>query len=211
MGVTWDVLICTIPHRHATLLELLEDLDQQWQPGLGALLYRDNLESSYGAKTQALLEASRAQYVSCIDDDDLLAPDGVARVMAALESQPDYVGFTVHWTTDGVPELPVEHSLTYGGWANRADKLVRDITQFNPVRREAALTGTWEGGNGAERRWSDGVRASGLCREQAWVPGGPVYYYRSSSTDTFKTERRPLPPDTVPPLPSYPWLTVIGS
>jgi hypothetical protein len=208
--VTWDALICSIPHRHATLLELLADLDRQWQPGFGALLYRDNLESTYGAKTQALLDASRAQYVSCIDDDDLLAPDGVARVMAALQAQPDYVGFMVRWTTDGVLEAPVEHSLVHSGWTNRDDMLTRDITQFNPIRREIALLGAWEGGNGAEREWSNKVRASGRCREQAWVPGDPVYWYRSSAADTFKTERFPLPAEKVPPVPSYPWLTVIA-
>jgi hypothetical protein len=210
-GVTWDVLICSIPHRHVTLLELLADLNRQWQPGFGALIYRDNLEDSYGAKTQTLLNRSRTQYVSCIDDDDLLAPDGVARIMAALQAQPDYVGFMVRWTTDGVPEVPVEHSLAHSNWTNRPDILLRDITQFNPIRRELALLGTWEGGNEAERRWSSGVRASGKCVSQAWLPDPPVYYYRSSSKDTFKMERFPMPQDQIPLLPSYPWLTVVGS
>jgi hypothetical protein len=195
-GVTWDVLICSIPHRHVTLLELLADLNRQWQPGFGALIYRDNLEDSYGAKTQTLLNRSRTQYVSCIDDDDLLAPDGVARIMAALQAQPDYVGFMVRWTTDGVPEVPVEHSLAHSNWTNRPDILLRDITQFNPIRRELALLGTWEGGK---------------CVSQAWLPDPPVYYYRSSSKDTFKMERFPMPQDQIPLLPSYPWLTVVGS
>jgi glycosyltransferase involved in cell wall biosynthesis len=202
---TWDVLICTIPHRHKTLLELLSDLDRQWQSGFGALLFYDNLENAYGDKTRVLVEASRADYVSCIDDDDLLAPDGVARVMAALESKPDYVGFPVRWTQDGSPRIPVEHSLRHGGWSDSPEMLKRDITQFNPIRRELALLGEWEGHYEAERRWGDRVRETGLCVTEAWLPD-PVYYYRESTNDTFVTGRQSLPLEQVPPLPSYPWL-----
>lgn len=206
--ITWDALICTIPHRHEKLLELLADLDRQWQPGFGVLLYRDNLENHYGDKTGILVSTSQAQYVSCIDDDDLLAPDGVSRVMTALESQPDYVGFPVCWTQDGVVQIPVEHSLRYNGWTDSPEMLRRDIAQFNPIRRELALLGGWEGGYEAERRWSDRVRESGLCVTEEWLPE-PVYLYRESSGDTFTTCRQSLPPEQIPPLPVYPWLRQI--
>lgn len=208
-GPTWDILITSIPHRHAKLCALLAELDCQLPvPGVGVRLYRDNLEHGYGNKTQDLINSSAASWVSCADDDDMVAPDFVARVMAALESDPDYVGFPVRWTRDGALQAPVEHSLRHGGWHDSADLLKRDIAQFNPIRRELALLGVWEGGYEAERRWGDAVRASGKVMTEVWIDE-PVYYYQESPSDTFKTERQPWPAEQIPLLPSYPWLTAI--
>lgn len=213
---SYDILITTIPHRHETLCELLACLDAQievappayYLAGAGVLLYRDNLAVSYGAKIRVLLEASRAEYVSCVDDDDLLAPDGVRRVMAALRGRPDYVGFPVLWTRDGVPQARVEHSLRHGGWSGEEGLLKRDISEKNPVRRELALLGTWEGGYEAEARWADSIRATGRVRTEAWLDE-PVYFYRENTADTFRTARQPWPADRILPLPAYPWLTVL--
>jgi hypothetical protein len=208
MEGTWQVLITSIPHRHEKLLRLLDGLDSQRQPGFGALLYRDDLEVPYGDKTQALLEAATADYVSCVDDDDMLAPGAVAKIMDAIAEQaPDYVGFHVDWTRDGVPQRPVVHSLRYGTWQDRPEQLERDITQFNPVRRELALLGTWEGGWEAERRWAAQLRDSGRVKREAFIPE-PLYQYRESQHDTFKTGRKPL--GIMGDLPSYPWLRQIG-
>jgi hypothetical protein len=177
--------------------------------GVGAILYRDNLTVSYGAKTQAMIEASTADYVSCVDDDDLLAPDGVARICAALRERPDYVGFDVAWTRDGVPQIPVRHSLSCPRWHNGEDMLARSVMQFNPIRRDIALDGTWEGGYEAEIRWGDGVIAAGRCKREVFIGGPPVYLYRERQMDTFKTARQPVPPGLIPALPAYPWLRVL--
>lgn len=205
----WDILIASIPHRHATLLPLLAELDRQLQPGVGVIMYRDDLEASYGAKTQALVRASSARYVSCADDDDMVAPDFIAKVLRALahDPVPDYVGFRVKWTRDGVEQVPVYHSLQCGGWRNLPDRLERDIAQFNPIRRELSLLGTWEGGNGAEVRWGSQVRATGQCRSEVFIDE-PLYWYQEKLSDTFLTPRQPL--GAMPELPSYPWLRQIG-
>lgn len=206
-GTVWDILIATIPHRHEKLCELLAELDKQMLPGAGVRLYRDNLRAGYGAQCQALLESSGAEYVSFIDDDDWLAPRFIWLVLAALKGQPDYVGFPVLYTLDGEPQPRVEHSLRHTEWLNEPDLLSRDIVHFNPIRRELALLGRWEGGNGADRRWADGVRGSGQVRTETWI-AEQMYYYRCRSTDTFLTPREPWPMP-LPELPEYPWLTVL--
>jgi hypothetical protein len=214
---TYDLLIVTIPHRHEKLLGLLAELDRQITfggsyyslAGVGALLYRDNLTVPYGDKTRLLLRASEADYVSCLDDDDMLAPDGLSRIMAALRTRPDYVGFTVRWTNDGQEMIPAEHSLRHPDWQDRRDILLRSVAHFNPIRREYALDGTWSGGYEADRRWQAGVLAAGRVRTEAWLPPPPVYWYRSSPADHFLSNRQPVPPGEIPPLPSYPWLTVL--
>jgi hypothetical protein len=203
----WDILVTSIPHRHGKLLELLECLDAQMVPGVGMILYRDDLEVPYGDKTQALIDASTADYVSCVDDDDLLAPGAVAKVHAALMKEPQYVGFRVRWTRDGVPQLPVIHSLSCGGWHDRPERLERDITQFNPIRRDLALLGKWEGGYEAERHWAAQVRDSMRVGDEEFIDE-ELYCYRESPGDTFKTDRKPL--GHMPELPAYPWLRQIG-
>jgi hypothetical protein len=214
-GPTWDILVTSIPHRHATLRELLDDLNTQIRAAdpdllqVGVRIYRDNLAVPYGDKTQALLEASVASYVSCADDDDLLGPGAVARILEALEEWPDYVGFRVAWTRDGVAQLPVEHSLRHPGWENGETMLKRSVMQFNPIRREIALEGRWYGGYEAERRWQSAVLGNGHCKREVFLPDPPGYLYRERTGDTFKTDREPLPEDRIPPLPSYPWLRVL--
>jgi hypothetical protein len=206
---TWDILTTSIPHRHEKLLELLKCLDEQMTyPGTGMILYRDDLEVAYGDKTQALIEASAADYVSCIDDDDLVAPDFVSRVMRALEAGPQYVGFNVRWTRDGVPQKPVIHSLSCGGWHDKPERLERDITQFNPIRRDLALLGKWAGGYEAERRWGNEVRNAQRVGDEDFIGPGEMYYYRECAQDTFKTDRQKL--GHMPELPAYPWLRQIG-
>lgn len=208
MKVTYDILICTIPHRRDTLLALLDELNAQIQPGVAARVCYDNLQSGYGAKCNALLQASEADYVSWVDDDDMVAPDFVNMVMNALDGRPDYVGFPVKYTWNGELMVPIEHSLKYGGWIDRGDMLCRDITQFNPIRRDLALLGTWSGGYGADRAWASGVRAAGKCQTEAWIDK-PMYYYQSREHDTFLSDRRPFPASEILPLPDYWWLTEV--
>jgi hypothetical protein len=203
---SWDIMIASIPHRDVTMCELLAELDAQMRPGVGVIACRDNLRALYGDKIAMMLAHSRADYVSCIDDDDMIAPDFIRRIQAALEDEPDYVGFAVRYTVDGHPYLPVEHSLRYRCWENRETILVRDIVQFNPIRRELALLGTWAGGFAADGRWADGVRASGQCVTEVFIPE-QMYYYRFRADDHFSIQRNPV--ESYGPLPEYPWLTVL--
>lgn len=211
MAMTWDILLPTIPHRHEGLSILLGEISRQWMPGLGVLVSRDNLArpgvASY-AKWNDLTRASGADYISFFGDDDFMAPDFVERVMEALQQEPDYVGFPVRYTLDGVLQVPVLHSLRYGGWSNHPDMLLRDIVHCNPIRRELALLTSW----GTEHINEDALWSARLrqhVRTEMWIPD-PMYYYQPvTSGRDFYRRREPLPREDIPMLPDYPWLTVI--
>jgi len=209
---TWDILIPTIPHRDTTLRLLLEELDRQWQPGLGVILNWDNLErpglASY-AKWGELAAASRADYISFAGDDDMVAPDFVPRVMKAIESQPDYVGFPVRYTIAGELQQPVEHSLRYPGWIDSPQMLIRDIVHTNPIRRELALLVPWEAKLPDEDlAWGNRMRATGRVKSEVWIDD-PMYYYQPDRRSSFWQSRAPMPEDQIPPVPEYPWLRVL--
>ncbi len=216
---TWDILITAIPHRHAMLCELLEHLGKQVSkhPTVGVRVYYDNLQTPYGDKTQALINSSSADYVSSFDDDDWCPGNFVSSVLAAVWTHtathdgqfPDYVGFKVKWTRNGEPRLPVEHRLAHGKWEDLNHILIRDIAQFNPMRREVALTGRWTGGWRAEREWGNQVRNAGQCKTEAWIDE-ELYYYRERTDIGFQRAKEPWA-EPIPKLPDYPWLTKIGS
>jgi hypothetical protein len=212
---TYDILLPTLPHRHGQMCALLAEIGRQWQPGLGMILYRDNLRragnASYG-KWQDLQEMSSADYTSFIGDDDWIAPDFTARVMHALAGGPDYVGFPVRYTRDGVPQMRVEHSLRHGTWVNTPDALYRDIVHHNPVRRDLALLAAWRTDTQeADRHWAADLRATGLVKTEAWIDE-PVYWYQETGDSWSRwggsIPYQPLPADQIRPLPQYPWLTV---
>lgn len=201
---SWDILICSIEHRTEQLAALLDTLGGQLQPGVRILVYRDNLEVRYGEKCQALLDRSDAEYVCFIDDDDSVHPDYVQRIVDALAHDPDYVGFCVAYTEDGERQVPVVHSLKCEGWVNGPDALLRDIVHFNPIRRSLALRARWAGGNGADRRWADELRAQNCVQSEVYVPA-ELYCYRHSSGDTFCAPREPLVEH--PPRPEHEFVT----
>jgi hypothetical protein len=209
MIATWDVLIPTIPHRHEKLCALLCEFDRQRQPGFCVVILRDNLEragAASHAKRQELTERSRATYISFVDDDDWVAPDYVRRIMTALGTGPDYVGFPVRFTVDGIPQNPVEHSLRHGCWEeNRGGVMIRDLSHLNPVRRELALLGDWN--DRTDEEWATMLRATQRVKTEVWIPD-EMYFYRRSSTDGWRTERKPMDLP-LPELPAYPWLEVL--
>lgn len=205
--MTWQILIATIPHRHEALCGLLAEIAAQYQPGLGVIVYRDNCEATVAAKRQALLDAATADYVCFVDDDDMIAPSYVAMITAALRGGPDYVGFRIRYLVDGENQtIPAEHSLRYLGWRSDNAGMFRDISHLNPMKRELALAGRFEGGYSEDSRWADQVRASGRVVTEEFI-GADLYWYRFSTTANSHTAQyKPLKSDVMRPLPYYPWL-----
>lgn len=204
--MTWDILICSIEHRTDMLADLLNELDRQRVPGVGVHVSRDNLETEYGTKCQRLLDSSEADYVSFLDDDDWIEPDFIETIMGALRERPDYVGFKVRFTKDGNPQLPVFHTLQYGGWIDAPDALYRDIVHFNPIRRDLATRAVWEGGDGADRRWAGSLREQGCVKTEVFIDR-ELHHYRNRTHDTFTLSSVQAPLTDHPARPDAPWVT----
>jgi hypothetical protein len=161
---------------------------------------------------------SQAEYTSFIGDDDWVAPDYVAKVMAALETGPDYVGYKIRYTSDGRRMMPVEHRLSHGNWWNTAEMLYRDIGIHNPIRRELALLATWaQDHQDADVTWARNLRATGKVKTEVWIPE-EMYYYQETTSAAEHAGRswtywgggvpQPMPESEILPVPEYHWLTV---
>jgi glycosyltransferase involved in cell wall biosynthesis len=194
---TWDILIASIPHRDEMLTQLLAELNRQYQPGLGVIIARDNCDMQYGDKCQKILDASEAEYVSFLDDDDWIEPDFVSAIYEALGQAPDYVGFQVDYTEDGRKMMPVYHTLKYRGWVDNPEALYRDIVHFNPIKRELAIQGKWGGGCGADRHWADQLRDLGIVKTEVYIDR-ELHHYRKIGRSFSVPERLA----EVPPRPN---------
>jgi len=198
-----SILIATTKSRVSMFEELLHEFDRQlieqsktmrsFGTALNDLITRtteqvelialsDNKEISIGAKRQKLLELAQGDFVVFFDDDDQPSPDYVSMILDAITPDVDCVGMNVYMTTNGKNPQRCCHSLRYKQWANNVDgwDYVRNITHFNPVRRDVALkVGFKDLRFGEDKLYSDGVSA--LLRNEAYITE-PLFHYR------YKTE-----------------------
>ena len=88
----WSILILTLPQRAAMLGRLLEVLRPQICDGVELLIGESDPSLPVGENREALRQRARGEYISFIDDDDLVLPHFVERILPALDGV-DYVGF----------------------------------------------------------------------------------------------------------------------
>lgn len=182
-----SILICTTIDRRPLFNRLYTELIRQ-SSGLDVeiLFEEDNKQISVGAKRQKLLERAQGKYICYFDSDDLPFSYYVSRILKALESEPDCVGFLIHMTTNNVRPQVCCHSLKYKTWAERVDgyDYVRNVTHFNPVLRSLALhVGFPDLRHGEDKWYSD--RITKLCEKEVFI-NKKMFHYRYSNKMTHK-------------------------
>lgn len=182
---SWAILVPTIPRRTASFVKLmdallpqLEDIERprtvnrtDWQSVAVIAWLNDGTVPGglAGIRDELLRYADLAgfEYVSFVDDDDMVPAYYVHEIRNALRLKPDHVGFPIQYYKDGrLKQAYVEHSLKWKMWGiNRTARghadLVRDFTHIDPIRTEHARRGTFLGGpphSAEDRRWVRQVR-----------------------------------------------------
>ena len=135
----WSVLISGIPERYHTvqplLFSLLETQSAARIPDIELCYLLDNKRRTVGAKRNALLDMARGEYVSFIDDDDLVATDYVQRIHRAIglarksEAPADVICFPQRATLH--PHM-ITHECTYS-LAYWRDRKPEDRRQLAPA------------------------------------------------------------------------------
>lgn len=140
-----SILICSIRSRRDLLGRLLAILEPQAvaQKNVELLIDADDGELTIGEKRNRLLERSVGTHVCFIDDDDTVADDYVARLVSALSTDPDCVGFRAKWYEDG--RHTADTTYTIRNQKRReiphGDRFLveRQPGHLTPIRREIAL------------------------------------------------------------------------
>jgi hypothetical protein len=175
--VKWSILILTMPQRAVLLGRLLEVLRPQIFNSTIELLIRESDPAlPVGENREALRQQSRGEYISFIDDDDLVPPHFVERILPYLDGV-DYVAFNLEQRMDGHFLCVEKRSLGYGrvGRDERGGRF-RDISHLNPMRRELALRVPMTGWPCEDNRWADAIRELHLVRTEH-VLDETLYYY----------------------------------
>lgn len=160
---TWTILIPTIGQRDKLFRRLLDRLLPQLDAASGRvriLACFNEGRPALGEIRDALVSAAApAEYVSFIDDDDMVPEDFVATCLAAMATRPDKLGFKVGYHVDGVLKEVADQQLSHGRWYRDAStgELRRDITHVCPIRWEIA-----------ERAYFARARR-GLAEDRVWV------------------------------------------
>jgi hypothetical protein len=213
-GPSWTILIPTIPQREASFRRLLDVLLPQLaaHPQVRVLAWRNVGDPPLGELRDGLVDSAGTDYVSFIDDDDLVPEFYVAEIVQALAERPDHVGFQLEYTTDQHGHLGreiVEHSLKWRRWSRVDGVLCRDFTHLDPVRTEFAQRGRFAVARprrAEDRVWVKQVRP--YLGSEVYIPK-IMYHYLWSQAGSSWERPHELAPATGPlpavDHPSFSW------
>jgi hypothetical protein len=199
---TWTILIPTIPIREPLFRRLLDVLLPQLDAHEGrvrVLAWRNAGRPSLGEVRDGLVNYASTDYVSFVDDDDLVPAYYVTEIVEAIAGRPDHVGFQLEYTTkrggEQVGYEIVDHSLRHGRWhRNTEGQLVRDCTHIDPVRREIALSGQFaraRSGRAEDTVWVKQIR--GRMRTEAYIDKIMYHYLWSYEGSSWGMDRKVAP------------------
>lgn len=157
---TWTVLIPTLGQRRGLFERLMSVLLPQLDEFGGAvrvLAWWNNGDPPLPEIRQGLVEAVDTEYLSFVDDDDMVPSYFVAETIHAMQSRPDKVQWQTECYTSGKLRHIGYHSLRYGRWSRDRNKLYRDVTHITPTRTDLA------------KRADFRLVEPGKPEDQAWV------------------------------------------
>lgn len=171
-----SILICSLEERSDQLKTLLVDLNRQKTDQVEILTNIDNRKHTVGAKRNDLLLRATGDYIAYIDDDDKVSEDYVAKILQAIESNPDCVGIegVISFSSSGIVRKFI-HSIQYDSWFTKGEIYYRCPNHLSPVRRALALKTMFPNISvGEDRVYSEKLRPS--LTSEVHIPN-PIYYY----------------------------------
>lgn len=178
-----SILIPSLEDRKPKLEQLKRELANQiGKRNVEVLSLSDNRQMSIGQKRNMLLTQSTGEYVSFVDDDDMVSPDYIEKVLNALTKNPDCSSLTGEIVFSDGYSRPFIHSLRYTQWIDDHEGKVyyRPPNHLNAVRRAIAVqVGFPPWNSGEDRSFSMGIRH--FLKKEEWIEG-VIYNYKCSKT-----------------------------
>ena len=164
---------------------LLNIIRPQLIDGVTFSVNTDDGSKSIGEKRNEIIAGCpSAQYISMIDDDDLVTTDYVSRIAKALEQSPDCVGLEGIWNTDGKYTKQFTHSIRYRKLIVTKTAYFRSPTHINPIKREIAVRCPFPHiSHGEDAYFSKKVFP--LLKTEVFLEN-PLYFYEYSTTNPFR-------------------------
>lgn len=172
-----SLLVATVPPRAPFLARLLRQLQLQAEGRDDVqILVDDTVGISIGTKRAEMIGRAQGKYVAFIDDDDLLADDYVARMMAACAEGKDCCSLMGRFAISKQPLRWFEHSIKYGAWSQTPSVYLRNPNHLNAVRRDLAVQAGYPDLTYGEDH-AFAKRVYPLLKTEASTGDEPLYFY----------------------------------
>jgi hypothetical protein len=174
---------------------LLPQVDK-YKGQIEVLIFWNDCKHTIGYYRQKMMEDARGEYISHIDDDDLIPKDFCDTIFPLLDGV-DYIGFRVELNHKSLRFLPVYHSLQYDRWIEDDTGYYRGVTHINPIKTEIALKGVFpEVENGEDYQWTVEVHKYMANTPREFTEhfiDRPMYIYERLAHDPEEDKRPEVP------------------
>lgn len=185
----WSILIATLASRRDKFQRLMDVLLPQAEKAecIEVIACHNNGEKPLGAIRQALMEEARGEYLSFLDDDDMVPDYFVPKMLSALWQKPDVVGLYMRYYESGHFIANSYHSIGHESH-NTTTAFYRDLSHQQPVRSVLARKGDFRAAWPEDNAWKTAVRP--LLRTEVYVDE-MMYHYYHNGADTVQGNLAP--------------------
>jgi Glycosyl transferase family 2 len=183
--VKLSILVCTLLERGPQFKQLVERTlapqVKKFDGEVEIIAYWNNGERPLSEIRQALIEEARGDYICFVDDDDQVPGYYVEKIMEAIETEPDYVGWRMQAYWDNIRLKPTYHSLKYERWYDNQQGYYRHVSHLNPVKRKLALKQRYKKlrkGVPEDVTWSNSMVKH--LKTEVYIEDVMYYYYHFS-------------------------------
>lgn len=193
--VEWSILIATIGERREKFIKLIEKLlpqVEQYKGRVEILAYWNNFEKPLSEIRQALVEEARGEYISFIDDDDMVPDFYCSEIITAIHYNPDYVGWQMQLFENGdKANKSTYHSLKYDRWYEDDGGWYRNISHLNPIKKEIALKVPFDAPKGTAEDEAWAAKVFPLCKTEEYIDKVMYFYQYTRNDSTWQRRWRP--------------------
>jgi hypothetical protein len=188
-----SILIPTIPERRECFSALMSELHRQVQSGGYyqdvEILYDDRPAEkrggpSTGEKRNSLDMRARSEYIWRIDDDDMIMPEALGKVITGCKTGADVIGINGYWTENGSKRTPFEIRLGnpyIADYTRGHEVFLRYPNHITPVKREKVIGIRFPyKSNFEDKEWADAVKSADVLKTQ-YVINEEIYHYNYST------------------------------
>jgi glycosyltransferase involved in cell wall biosynthesis len=178
MNKKLSILMCGLKDREPLLMNLAKILKTQGDGRIEILANIDAGESSIGKKRNELLYSAKGEYVCFVDDDDMISPYYISKILNGIETNPDCVGIKGVIVQRNIQPRIFIHSVQYKDWYEENKIYYRCPNHLNPIKREIAKqVGFPDVSYHEDQNFS--LRVKDLLKTESFIDE-PLYFYYPS-------------------------------
>lgn len=189
-----SILIATVGQRNERFTNLVKVLMPQvkkYGGSIQVLAYWNNGEHPLGEIRQSLVEEATGDYISFIDDDDLV-PEYYCQEIYEKLNGADYIGWRMQAWHNGEKLKPTYHSLRYASWFEDEDGFYRNISHLNPIKRKLAAQASFLVAKDMpeDQPWTQ--RVSSLVHTEEYIDKVMYFYQHTTEDSIWRGDLKPI-------------------